>query len=376
MTDISVHSTAFQVENRSWLLSPHGTDPGTTPSITLDISAFTAGTHYPDGYIMSGEPLAELGSGLYAPYAAAGATGGDVAEISTITAPPPAARSWSSPTARPPTASTSARDSGGHPGRDPRCQPRTTSSDGGRRCWRPVHGDVDRRRRLCSTSSSTTPTRPAAPSSSPRPPPALPASGSRLRSAARLGEGARHRGHDRRRRCRAARARLREGLEAPARSRCRLLGGPAPHPPRRLAGADTGEPEHGDLLRRRGGARCSHSVRPQRPDPRQPEPPRRGGLRQRPAQHRRLGRDHEDQPHGAVPQLRRPDPRVGAKRRHRADREAAAALLVAQHGRVRASAARVRPHRRHPSGGARERDLRRRHAAHARGVVPPRAGDR
>jgi hypothetical protein len=85
MTDISVHSTAFQVENRSWLLSPHGTDPGTTPSITLDISAFTAGTHYPDGYIMSGEPLAELGSGLYAPYAAAGASGGDVAEISTIT---------------------------------------------------------------------------------------------------------------------------------------------------------------------------------------------------------------------------------------------------------------------------------------------------
>lgn len=85
MTDISVHSTAFQVENRSWLLSPHGTEPGTTPSITLDVSAFTAGTHYPDGYIMSGEPLSLLGSGLYAPYAAAGATAGDVVEQSTLT---------------------------------------------------------------------------------------------------------------------------------------------------------------------------------------------------------------------------------------------------------------------------------------------------
>lgn len=69
MTDISVHSTAYQVENRSWLLSPHGTDPGTTPVITLDISAFTSGTHYPDGFIKSGEPLAKLASGLYAPYA-------------------------------------------------------------------------------------------------------------------------------------------------------------------------------------------------------------------------------------------------------------------------------------------------------------------
>lgn len=69
MTDISVASTPYQVEKRSWLLSPHGTDPGTTPNITLDISAFTSGTHYPDGYIKSGEPLARIGSsGLYAPY--------------------------------------------------------------------------------------------------------------------------------------------------------------------------------------------------------------------------------------------------------------------------------------------------------------------
>ena len=37
MTDISVQTTSFQVEKRSWLLGPHGTEPGATPSITLDV---------------------------------------------------------------------------------------------------------------------------------------------------------------------------------------------------------------------------------------------------------------------------------------------------------------------------------------------------
>jgi hypothetical protein len=69
MTDISVLSTPYQVEKRSWLLSPHGTDPGTTPSITLDVSAFTPAVHYPNGYIPSGTPLARItASGLYGPY--------------------------------------------------------------------------------------------------------------------------------------------------------------------------------------------------------------------------------------------------------------------------------------------------------------------
>jgi hypothetical protein len=69
MSDISVSTTAYQVENRSWLLSPHGTDPGTTPSITLDISAFTAASHYPDGFIPSGIVLGRItATGLYAPY--------------------------------------------------------------------------------------------------------------------------------------------------------------------------------------------------------------------------------------------------------------------------------------------------------------------
>lgn len=76
MTDISVSSTAFQVENRSWLLSPHGTEPGTTPSITLDVSSFTAATHYPNGYLLSGIVLGVItATGLYGPYATAAVDG-------------------------------------------------------------------------------------------------------------------------------------------------------------------------------------------------------------------------------------------------------------------------------------------------------------
>lgn len=69
MTSIEVQTTSYQVEKRSWLLSQHGTDPGTTPSITLDVSAFTAGVHYPNGYIPSGTALARItATGLYGPY--------------------------------------------------------------------------------------------------------------------------------------------------------------------------------------------------------------------------------------------------------------------------------------------------------------------
>jgi len=69
MTYIGVTSTSYQVENRQWLLSSHGTGPGTTPSITLDVSAFTAAIHYPNGYIPSGTPLAQItATELYGPY--------------------------------------------------------------------------------------------------------------------------------------------------------------------------------------------------------------------------------------------------------------------------------------------------------------------
>lgn len=80
MTDISVFNTAFQVEKRDWLLSPHGTDPGTTLSGTLDVSALTAATHYPNGYVPSGLVLGIItATGLYAPYNDSLANGQEVA---------------------------------------------------------------------------------------------------------------------------------------------------------------------------------------------------------------------------------------------------------------------------------------------------------
>lgn len=56
-TDIRVKKTSYQSEDRSWLLSQWGQGPGENPSVLLDISAFTKATHYPNGYIKSGEPL-------------------------------------------------------------------------------------------------------------------------------------------------------------------------------------------------------------------------------------------------------------------------------------------------------------------------------
>ncbi len=49
----------------SWLDSTHGIRNSRTGII--DISAFTPATHYPDGFIPSGTPVA-LVSGLYVPY--------------------------------------------------------------------------------------------------------------------------------------------------------------------------------------------------------------------------------------------------------------------------------------------------------------------
>jgi hypothetical protein len=76
-TDISVSTVAsYQAEKRSWLLSSHGTEPGTTPSINLDVSAFTAATHYPNGYLLSGIVLGKItATGKYGPYVDAAVDG-------------------------------------------------------------------------------------------------------------------------------------------------------------------------------------------------------------------------------------------------------------------------------------------------------------
>lgn len=81
MTDISVLRTAFQVEDRSWLLpQPGAIGHGKTEGGTLDVSAFTANVHYPNGYIPSGTVLGRItSSGLLGPYA------GRVNEVQAVT---------------------------------------------------------------------------------------------------------------------------------------------------------------------------------------------------------------------------------------------------------------------------------------------------
>jgi hypothetical protein len=77
---IAVTSTSYQVDNRSWDLSPSGNQPGENPSGTLDVSAFTAATHYPNGYFLSGIVLGQLtAGGKYVPYVDAGTGGAGVA---------------------------------------------------------------------------------------------------------------------------------------------------------------------------------------------------------------------------------------------------------------------------------------------------------
>lgn len=58
--DFNVRSESFAPESRGWLRGPHGTEPGTMPSVTLDLTLFTQATHYPDGHIKSGCVIAQV----------------------------------------------------------------------------------------------------------------------------------------------------------------------------------------------------------------------------------------------------------------------------------------------------------------------------
>jgi len=57
--------------DQTWLGSAHGIWECRTE--TINVSAFTAGTHYPNGYIPSGTPVAKV-SGLLVPYDSTEAT--------------------------------------------------------------------------------------------------------------------------------------------------------------------------------------------------------------------------------------------------------------------------------------------------------------
>lgn len=72
--DLSIRKETYGQDDQSWIGAAHGID--LARSVTLDTSAFTKATHYPDGYIKSGTPLGRItATGLYAPYNSAGADG-------------------------------------------------------------------------------------------------------------------------------------------------------------------------------------------------------------------------------------------------------------------------------------------------------------
>jgi len=56
--DLSITTKSYGVENHSWLGSRHGHD--NAQPCTLDTSLFTPGTHYPNGFFLSGIPLGRV----------------------------------------------------------------------------------------------------------------------------------------------------------------------------------------------------------------------------------------------------------------------------------------------------------------------------
>lgn len=62
---------SFGSGDQSWLGSEHGINEARTEM--LDISTFTANTHFPDGYVRSGTPVAKV-AGVLVPYDATEAT--------------------------------------------------------------------------------------------------------------------------------------------------------------------------------------------------------------------------------------------------------------------------------------------------------------
>lgn len=75
---LSPVTETFGQDDQSWLGSAEGTDRAV--SITLDTSAFVAGTHYPDGFFKSGIILGRItASGLYGPYNNGASDGTEVA---------------------------------------------------------------------------------------------------------------------------------------------------------------------------------------------------------------------------------------------------------------------------------------------------------
>jgi hypothetical protein len=70
--DISMQTRAYQVGDRRWLLA----EPDVKFNETLDISKFTAGTHFPNGFIPSGTVVGRVtATQLLGPYLDAASDG-------------------------------------------------------------------------------------------------------------------------------------------------------------------------------------------------------------------------------------------------------------------------------------------------------------
>lgn len=76
--DLTLRAESWGTDDQSWLGSRHGI--GECANVTLDTSAFTPSTHYPDGYFKSGIALGKItATGKYGPYA------GTTDEVQTLT---------------------------------------------------------------------------------------------------------------------------------------------------------------------------------------------------------------------------------------------------------------------------------------------------
>ena len=78
MDDITVVEQSYGSEDRSWLMGPHGLEPGTTPSTTLSLALFNDAKFATE--IKSGCVLGKVtATGLYGPYDPAAVDGRGVA---------------------------------------------------------------------------------------------------------------------------------------------------------------------------------------------------------------------------------------------------------------------------------------------------------
>lgn len=74
MTYIGIEKTEYTSESRAWLAGPHGTEPGTNPGLTLDLTTFSD-AKFAD-VVKSGCVLGKItASGKYGPYDPAASDG-------------------------------------------------------------------------------------------------------------------------------------------------------------------------------------------------------------------------------------------------------------------------------------------------------------